>query len=74
MGEKKFVFVPSSHVWLWNGDIMNPLLHIDAYDDMKVNVVQPSGNTSLVDFKVNLSVSNTLSAPKWLSTSLRTMT
>ena len=63
MGEKKFVFVPSSHV-LWNGDIMNPLLHIDAYDDMKVNVVQPSGNTSLVDFKVNLSVSNTLSAPK----------
>lgn len=63
MGEKKFTFVPTSHV-LWNGDIMNPLLQIDAYDDVKVNVVQASGNTSLVDFKVGLAVTNTLSSPK----------
>ena len=63
-GREEVRFRAFEPVCLWNGDIMNPLLHIDAYDDVKVNVVQPSGNTSLVDFKVNLSVSNTLSAPK----------
>ncbi len=62
VGEKKFAFDPNSYV-LWNGDIMNPLLHISAFDDMKVNVVQSGGNSRLVDFKVSLAVSNTLSSP-----------
>ena len=62
MGEKKFTFEPSSYV-LWNGDIMNPMLHINAYDNIKVNVVQSGGNANLVQFKVSLAVSNTLSSP-----------
>lgn len=62
VGEKKFVFEPSSYV-MWNGDIMNPLLHLNAYDDMKVNVIQSGGNSRLVQFRVSLAVSNTLSSP-----------
>lgn len=62
MGEKKFIFNPDSYV-AWNGDVMNPLLHINAYDDMKVNVVQSGGNSHLVNFKVGLAVANTLSSP-----------
>lgn len=62
MGEKKFVFEPGGYA-LWNGDVMNPLLHINAYDDVKVNVVQSSGNSRLVNFRVGLALSNTLSAP-----------
>ena len=62
VGEKKFVFDPSSYV-LWNGDIMNPYLHFNAYDDMKVNVIQSGGNSRLVEFRVSLAVANTLSSP-----------
>lgn len=62
MGEKKFTFRPGCYV-MWNGDVLNPLLNINAYDDMKVNVVQTGGNSHLVNFLVGLSVTNTLSAP-----------
>lgn len=62
MGEKRFDFEPGCYV-LWNGVLLNPVLHINAYDDMKINVVQSSGNTQLVKFRVGLSVANTLSAP-----------
>lgn len=62
MGEKKFTFRPDCYV-LWNGDVLNPLLHIDAYDAMKVNVVQTGGNSHLVNFLVGLQAGGTLSAP-----------
>ncbi len=62
MGEKKFVFEPGGYA-RWNGDVMNPQLSINAYDDVKVNVVQTSGNSRLVNFKVGLMLTNTLSSP-----------
>jgi len=64
MGEKKFVFEPSSHI-LWNGDLMNPVLDISATDGVKANLLQ-DGNTRIVNFLVQLNVSNTLSSPKVL--------
>lgn len=62
IGQKKFDFDPQSNV-LWNGDIMNPVLHISATDEIKANVVQSSGNTRLVNFLVNLTANGLLSKP-----------
>ncbi|MDE6578880.1 MAG: translocation/assembly module TamB, partial [Muribaculaceae bacterium] len=64
VGEKKFTFDPESYVQ-WSGDIMNPRLNIDATDMIKTNLIE-NGNSRLVNFLVNLSVGNTLSAPKIL--------
>lgn len=63
MGQKEFTFNPSSYV-LFNGDIMNPVLHIKATDYIKANVVNSSGNSNLVNFLVGLDVTQTLSNPK----------
>lgn len=63
VGEKKFVFDPNSYV-LFNGDILNPVLHISATDDMKTSIVNSSGNSSLVNFLITLNLTNTLSNPK----------
>lgn len=62
IGEKKFVFAPSSSVQ-WSGDIMNPSFNISATDDVKANLLQ-NGNSRIVNFLVKLGVTNTLSAPK----------
>lgn len=62
IGEKMFSFQDGSFVQ-WNGPLMNPILHINAYDDMKVNV-SDNGNARLVNFLVTLAVSNTLESPK----------
>ncbi|MDE6341677.1 MAG: translocation/assembly module TamB, partial [Muribaculaceae bacterium] len=61
--QKKFTFDfdRNSHI-TWNGDIMNPALDIDASNTVKANI-QMGGNTRLVNFLVNLDITNTLSAP-----------
>ena len=64
VGEKKFTFNPDSYV-LFNGDIMNPVLSIQATDDVKANLLQ-DGNSRLVNFLVQLNVSNNLAQPKVL--------
>ncbi|MDE7349602.1 MAG: translocation/assembly module TamB [Muribaculaceae bacterium] len=61
IGTKTFTFNQDSHI-TWGGDIMNPQLSIQAYDNVKANI-QMNGNTSLVNFLVTLKVGNTLSAP-----------
>lgn len=62
IGEKKFVFDPSSSVH-WSGEIMNPSFNISATDEVKANLLQ-NGNSRIVNFLVKLGVTNTLSAPK----------
>ena len=62
IGEKEFVFDPSSYV-LFNGPMMNPVLNVKATDTMKVSVSQDGGNSRLVNFLVKLSISGTLNAP-----------
>ncbi|MDE5871750.1 MAG: translocation/assembly module TamB, partial [Muribaculaceae bacterium] len=64
LGTKTFNFNQDSHI-TWGGDIMNPQLSIQAYDNVKANI-QMNGNTSLVNFLVTLKVGNTLSAPSVL--------
>ncbi|MDE5924990.1 MAG: translocation/assembly module TamB, partial [Muribaculaceae bacterium] len=63
LGDKTFVFDPASYV-LFNGNIMNPTLSISATDQVKASVVNASGNSSMVNFLVKLSVTNTLENPK----------
>ena len=61
VGEKKFTFDPDSYVH-WNGDLLNPSLNIFATDNVKASIVE-NGNSRLVNFMVQLGVTNTLSAP-----------
>ncbi|MDE7474483.1 MAG: translocation/assembly module TamB, partial [Duncaniella sp.] len=44
----------------FNGDMMNPILNIQAVDVIKANVTQEGQNSRLVNFDVKLSVTNTL--------------
>lgn len=62
MGQKKFNFEQGSFV-AWNGEIMNPILNIKAYDELKANV-QQGGNSRLINFLISLAVTNNLNAPK----------
>ena len=62
IGEKSFTFRPESYI-RWNGPIMNPVLSIQAYDDLKINV-NDGGNARLVPFTITLDVGNTLESPK----------
>lgn len=65
IGEKRFDFMPDSYV-LFNGDIMNPTLHIMAQDEMK-SVANTGGNSSRVlNFLVTVSATGTLSRPNVL--------
>ncbi len=63
MGQKEFTFNPQSYI-TFNGDMMNPTLGIKATDLIKANVINSSGNSSLVNFIVGLDISRTLSNPK----------
>ncbi len=63
LGEKNFTFNPQSSV-SFNGNIMNPILNIDATENVRASVVNSSGNSSMVNFLVNLSIKNTLDNPK----------
>lgn len=44
----------------FNGDIMNPVLNLNAVQTIKTNVTQSGQDSRLVDFLVSLSVTNTL--------------
>ncbi|MDE6236129.1 MAG: translocation/assembly module TamB [Muribaculaceae bacterium] len=63
IGEKNFTFNPQSSV-TFNGDIMNPILNIDATETTKASVVNSSGNSSMVNFIVGLDITGTLANPK----------
>lgn len=59
MSEKNFSFKEGSYV-AFNGDMMNPSLNIKATDRIKANVTQSGQNSRLVNFDVEVSVTNTL--------------
>lgn len=59
MSEKNFAFQEGSYV-AFNGDMMNPVLNIQAIDVIKANVTQEGQNSRLVNFDVKLSLTNTL--------------
>ena len=58
IGERMFTFNPASNV-KWTGELMDPILDITAYDEMKANV-NDNGNSRLVNFLITLQLSNTL--------------
>ncbi|MCM1076764.1 MAG: translocation/assembly module TamB [Bacteroides sp.] len=59
MSEKNFAFQEGSYV-AFNGDMMNPILNIQAVDVIKANVTQEGQDSRLVNFDVKLSITNTL--------------
>ncbi len=59
MGEKNFKFQEGSYV-AFNGDMMNPVLNVQAVDVLRANVTQSGQNSRLVDFDIQLSVTGTL--------------
>lgn len=59
MTEKLFDFVDGSYV-AFNGDMTNPILNISAVDKVKANVTQEGRDSRLVNFDVELSVTNSL--------------
>ncbi len=59
ISEKTFTFIPGSYV-AFNGPILNPTLHISAFDQVKANVTRTGENSRLVNFDVSLSASGTL--------------
>lgn len=59
IGEKSFTFREGSYVE-FNGDMMNPILHVNAYDEIRANVAQDGNNSRVVNFNVELSVTGTL--------------
>lgn len=59
MSEKNFSFQEGSYI-AFNGDMMNPALNIHALDVVKANVTSHGQNYRLVNFDIDLSVTNTL--------------
>lgn len=59
MGEKMFSFNEGSYV-VFNGDMMNPQLNIDATDNVRANVSQSGTNSRVVNFDVGLKVTGSL--------------
>lgn len=59
MSEKNFSFREGSYV-AFNGDILNPTLSIFATDRLKANVTQEGQNSRLVNFDVEVSITQTL--------------
>ena len=62
VGEKKFTFDPGSYV-MWNGELLNPSFNISATDDVKASVIE-NNNSRIVNFLVELNITNNLSNPK----------
>ena len=62
VGEKKFVFDPSSYV-MFQGDLMNPSFDISATDDVRASVIE-NGNSRIVNFQVEVDITNNLQDPK----------
>lgn len=59
ISEKLFTFNQGSYV-AFNGPILNPTLHVSAYDEIRANVTRQGENSRLIDFKVSLAVTGTL--------------
>ena len=59
MSEKLFDFKEGSYV-AFNGDIMNPTLSLSAVDNIKANVTQEGQDSRLINFDVEINVTNTL--------------
>lgn len=59
MSEKNFTFREGSYV-AFTGDILNPTLSIYASDRLKANVTQEGQNSRLVNFDVEVAVTQTL--------------
>lgn len=62
VGEKKFVFDPGSYV-MFQGDIMNPSFNIAATDNVRASVIE-NGNSRIVNFQVEVDITNNLQDPK----------
>lgn len=60
MSEKLFNFKEGSYV-AFNGDMLNPTLSLSAVDDIKANVTQEGRDSRLINFDVQIDVTNTLS-------------
>lgn len=58
MSEKNFTFQDGSYI-AFNGNMMNPVLNIQAVDVVRANVTQDGQNSRIVNFDVLLSVTNT---------------
>ncbi len=58
LSEKLFNIKEGSYV-VFNGQMLNPVLNLHAYDDMKANV-NTDGNSRMVTFDVGLNVTGTL--------------
>ena len=58
LSEKLFHFQENSYV-VFNGQMLNPVLNIKAYDEVKATV-NNDGNSKIVNFDVNLAVGGTL--------------
>jgi len=59
IGEKSFTFKEGSYVE-FNGDMLNPILNVMAYDQIRANVAQDGGNSRVVNFDVELTVTGSL--------------
>lgn len=59
LSEKNFQFQEGSYV-AFNGDMMNPVLNINAVDYIRANVTQEGQNSRLVNFDVMLAITGTL--------------
>ncbi len=59
IGEKLFNFQEGSYVG-FNGDMLNPILNVQAVDEVRANVAQDGNNSRVVNFDVGLGVTGTL--------------
>lgn len=62
LGEKRFDLLDDSYV-LWNGQVLNPQLHIMANEQIKSVAKTENGNQRVVNFLVSLSATGTLERP-----------
>jgi hypothetical protein len=59
ISEKLFNFTPGSYI-AFNGDMLNPVLAVNAVDEVRANVTRDGENSRLVNFDVALDVTGTL--------------
>lgn len=59
MSEKLFHFQDGSYI-SFNGNMLDPILHVSAIDQIQANVTQDGQNSRLIYFDVGLSVEGTL--------------
>ena len=59
ISQKNFQFKGDSYV-RWTGDVMNPHLNLSAYETHKTNVTQSGEDSRIVDFIIDMDVTNTL--------------